>query len=187
MSAARERIEPDLRMTREEYQAWAEGRPGRYERVHGVVVSMAPERLEHALAKGNVRDALRQAIRAAGLPCTAYPDGATVQIDNSDYEPDAIVRCGNPLPGTMTTVPDPLVVVEVLSPSTSANDRGFKFGEYFRLHSVRHYLIVWPDRPKVTHHHRGDDGEIRTEVITQGPIRLEPPGITIQLEDIYAA
>jgi hypothetical protein len=52
---------------------------------------------------------------------------------------------------------------------------------------VRHYLIVWPDRPKVAHHRRGDDGEIRTDVFTQGPIRLDPPGITIRLEDIYAA
>jgi Uma2 family endonuclease len=111
----------------------------------------------------------------------------TVQIDDSDYELDAIVRCGDPLPGAMTTVPDPLVVVEVLSPSTNANDRGFKFGEYFRSASVRHYLVVWPDRPKVTHHRRGDDGQIRTEVFTQGLIRLDPPGITIQLEDIYAA
>ena len=81
MSAAREQIEPDLRMTREEYLAWAEGRPGRYERVHGVVVSMAPERSEHALAKAKVWDALRQAIRTAGLRCTAYPDGMTVQVD----------------------------------------------------------------------------------------------------------
>jgi Uma2 family endonuclease len=174
-------------MTREEYQAWVKGRPGRYERVHGVVVSMAPERSEHALAEGKVRDALRQAIRAAGLPCTAYPDGMTVQIGDSDFEPDAIVRCGDPLPGTETTVPDPLIIVEVLSPSTSANDRRFKFGEYFRLPSVRHYLIVWPDRPKVAHHRRSDDGDIRTEVFTEGPIRLDPPGIAIQLEDIYAA
>jgi Uma2 family endonuclease len=187
MSATRGPVEPDLRMTREEYLAWVEGRLGRYERVHGVVVSMAPERSEHALAKGNVRDALRQAIRAARVPCTAYPDGMTVQVDDSDYEPDAIVRCGDPLAGAMTTVPDPLVIVEVLSPSTSASDRGFKFGEYFRLASARHYLIVWPDRPKVVHHRRDDDGEIRTEVFTQGPIRLDPPGIAIQLEDIYAA
>jgi Uma2 family endonuclease len=75
VSAAREPVEPDLRMTREEYLAWVQGRPGRYERVHGVVVSMAPERSEHALAKANAWNALRQAIRAAGVPCIAYPDG----------------------------------------------------------------------------------------------------------------
>jgi Uma2 family endonuclease len=113
-------------MTREEYQAWVDGRPGRYERVHGVVVSMAPERSEHALAKGNVRDALRQAIRAAGLRCTAYPDGMTVQVDDSDYDADAMVRCGDPLPGTETTVPDPLIIVEVLRrvpvPMTAASN-----------------------------------------------------------------
>ena len=55
-------------------------------------------------------------MRAAGLTCEVFTDGMTVAVDDSDYEPDALVRCGAPLPGDAVTVLDPLVIVEVLSP-----------------------------------------------------------------------
>ncbi len=58
------------------------------------------------------------------------------------YEPDALVRCGPPLPDDAVTLTDPVIVVEVLSPSTRASDAGTKLDDYVRLHSLRHYLIV---------------------------------------------
>lgn len=185
MSAA---IEPVARMSREEYRAWANHQNrGRFERVSGVVVAMAPERANHNLAKGNVRDALRQAVRDARLPCQVFADGMTLEVDDSDYEPDCVVRCGEErLPGDAVAVPDPLIVVEVLSPSTSAIDRAWKLEEYFRLPSMRHYLIVWADRQQVAHHRRTDRGSIETVTVTAGPIRLDPPGIEIEVEEIYA-
>ena len=110
-------LDPELRMSRAAYLQWAETQPiGRFERIEGVVVAMAPERLHHADRKALVWLALRRAILAAGLPCHAYPDGATVEVDDSDFEPDAILHCGPKLPGDAIAVPDPLVVVEVLSP-----------------------------------------------------------------------
>ena len=185
MSAA---IEPAVRMGREAYRAWVNRQDrGRFERVHGVVAATAPERANHNLAKGNVRDALRQAVREARLPCQVFTDGMTLEVDDSDYEPDCVVRCGGErLPGDAVAVPDPLIVVEVLSPSTSAMDRAWKLKEYFRLPSVRHYLIIWADRPQVAHHRRADGGLIDTVTLTAGLIRLDPPGIEIQMEDIYA-
>jgi Uma2 family endonuclease len=185
MSAA---IEPVARMSREEYRAWAnQQNRGRFERVSGVVVAMAPERANHNLAKGNVRDALHQAVRKARLPCQVFADGMTLEVDDSDYEPDCVVRCGEErLPGDAVAVPDPLIVVEVLSPSTSAIDRAWKLEEYFRLPSMQHYLIVWADRQQIAHHRRTDQGTIETMTVTTGPIRLDPPGIEIQVEEIYA-
>src|SRR5271166_485933 len=154
-------FEPIARMSREEYRAWAEQQPsGRFERVNGVVVAMAPERAGHNLRKALVWQALRQAVQAAGLPCEVYTDGMTVEVGDSDCEPDAIVHCGSKLPDDAVAVPDPLVIVEVLSPSTSATDRAWKLQEYFRLPSLRHYLIVWADRQQIAHHRRGDDGAI---------------------------
>ena len=185
MSAA---IEPVTRMGREEYRIWAAQQVrGRFERVAGVVVAMAPERASHNLAKGNVRDSLRQAVRRAGLPCQVFADGMTLEVGDSDHEPDCVVRCGNePLPGDAIAVPDPLIVVEVLSPSTSAMDRAWKLQEYFRLPSVRHYLIVWADRQQVAHHRRDERGSIETAILTGGPLRLDPPGIEFSVEEIYA-
>jgi Uma2 family endonuclease len=120
------------------------------------------------------------------LPCEVYTDGMTVEVGESDYEPDAVVHCGGKLPDDAVAVPDPVIIVEVLSPSTSATDRAWKLQEYFRLPSLRHYLIVWADKQQVAHHRRDDDGSIETRAVIAGEIRLEPPGITISVEDIYA-
>jgi Uma2 family endonuclease len=179
---------PDGPMSREQYRRWAEAQPrGRFERIDGLVVAMAPERRSHAKRKARVWLALTQAVEAAGLACEVYPDGVTVAVEESDFEPDAILRCGDALPGDGVDVPDPLVVVEVLSPSTRSGDLTGKMVAYFRLPSVRHYLIFWADRPQVVHHRQRDDGEgIETRVVTAGEIRLDPPGVGITVEEVYA-
>ena len=136
--------EPETPMTREEFLAWVEQQPaGRFERIDGIVVAMAPERASHNLRKGSARDALRRAIREAGLTsCQVFGDGMTVQVENSDFEPDALLRCGPLLPGDATKVSDPLVLVEVLSPDSGTRDRATKLRAYFKLPTVQHYLIV---------------------------------------------
>jgi Uma2 family endonuclease len=108
-------------------------------------------------------------------------------LADSDHEPDAVVHCGDKLPDDAVAVPEPLIIVEVLSPSTSATDRAWKLQESFRLPSLRHYLIFWADKQQVAHHRRSDDCSIETRAVTAGEIRLEPPDITISVEDIYAA
>src|ERR1700760_3252319 len=80
--------EPDLRMSREDYRRWAEAQTGRFERVEGTVVAMAPERSNHARRKAMVWLALHQAIVTGGLPCEVFPDGMTIEVDDSDFEPD---------------------------------------------------------------------------------------------------
>ncbi len=181
-------LEPDLRMSREQYRRWAEAQPrGRFERIDGMVVPMAPERLNHADRKALVWLSLRQAVASAGLPCHVYPDGMTVEVDDNDFKPDVVLHCGEALPGDAVAVPDPLVLVEVLSPSTRGDDLTRKLVAYFRLASVQHYLIFWADRPQVIHHRRRSDGEgIETRVMTAGEIRLDPPGVVITVEDVYA-
>jgi Uma2 family endonuclease len=174
-------------MTREEFLAWVEQRPtGRFERIDGIVVAMAPERASHNRCKGAARDALRRAISDAGLTsCEAFTDGMTVQVENSDFEPDAVLRCGPRLPGDSTKVPDPLVLVEVLSPDSGTRDRATKLRAYFKLPSVQHYLIVWPDEQRVVHHARMPNDQLATQVCVSGDIRLDPPGIVVTVEAFY--
>jgi Uma2 family endonuclease len=175
-------------MTRDEFLAWVDQQPsGRFERIDGVVVAMAPERASHNLRKGAARDALRRAVGQAGLAsCQVFGDGMTVQVDNSDFEPDALLRCGPPLPGDATRVSDPLVLVEVLSPDSGTRDRATKLRAYFRLSSVRHYLIVWPDEQRIVRHSRMPDDQIATQVFMAGEIGLDPPGIMVAVEEFYA-
>jgi Uma2 family endonuclease len=95
--------------------------------------------------------ALGDEVAAAGLPCQVFPDGMAVRIDDGT---DASVRCGPKLPEEAVQFSDPVVVVEVLSPSTRAQDTGAKLEAYFRLPSVRHYLIVNTATRSVIHHAR---------------------------------
>ena len=174
--------------SREDYRRWAEDQPrGRYERVAGTVVAMAPERIEHVRVKARVWQALDRAVRAAGLPCEALADGVTVEVgDDTDYEPDAVVNCGERVSGNVVAAPNPVVIVEVLSPSTRAVDTGAKLTDYLSLASVQHYLVVRADRRAVVHHQRTGDGAIETRLVTDGHITLDPPGIRVEVEEFYA-
>lgn len=179
--------EPETPMSREEFLAWVEQQPaGRFERIDGIVVAMAPERASHNLRKGSVRDALRRALKEAGLTsCQVFGDGMTVQVENSDFEPDALLRCGPLLPGDATRISDPLVLVEVVSPDSGTRDRATKLRAYFKLPSVQHYLIVWPDEQRIVRHSRVPNDEVATQVFVSGEIRLDPPGVTMTVEEVY--
>ena len=159
---------------------------GRYERVDGRIVAMAPERGAHPRIKGAIYKALDRAVTAAGVPCQALPDGATVETGDSDYEPDGLVNCGEPMADDAVAAPNPVIIVEVLSPGTASTDTGGKLADYFRVPSVLHYLIVQPNRRTVTHHRRTGDG-IDTRIIVNGAITMEPPRILISVEEIYGA
>jgi Uma2 family endonuclease len=101
------------------------------------------------------------------------------------YEPDALVYCGERLPGDAVEVPNPIIVVEVLSPGTLDHDTSGKLAGYFQVSSVQHYLIVDPAQRLVIHHRRTDDA-IETRIAGGGTLRLEPPGIELALGDLFA-
>jgi Uma2 family endonuclease len=175
------------KLTAEEFLAWAEGRPGRYELVDGEVLAQASERVAHAKTKLAAALALQDAVRRAGAPCHVLPDGVAVRVDAATvFEPDAQLYCGPELPPDTLIVESPLIVVEVLSPSTGRNDVLGKLS-YFRIASVVHYLILDPDEPLVIHHRRGQGADILTRLIHEGDIALDPPGLVIPLSDIYGA
>jgi Uma2 family endonuclease len=176
------------RFTVDEYLAWAEDHPGRYELFRGEIYPMSPETALHAEIKGAIHTALVLGLRERRLPCRAMPDGMTVRIDETTaYEPDALVYCGEKLAPTAIEVPNPIVVVEVLSPSTKRLDLGVKLAGYFRLPSLEHYLIIDPNQPSVIHHSRGTGDTILTRIVTDGSIILDPPGLELSLRDIYEA
>jgi len=176
------------RMTVDEFLAWAMTQPARYELHRGEVYVMSPENAGHAEIKFAIQRVLLAAISATGLSCYVLPDGMTVRIDDETaYEPDAIVYCGPKIARAAVEVANPLVVVEVLSPSTRSVDLSVKLAHYFRLPSVAHYLIVDPAQPMIIHHSRSGAGDtILTRVVTEGAIKLDPPGLELAVADIYA-
>jgi Uma2 family endonuclease len=174
------------RMTVDEYLAWAETEPGRYELHRGQVYTISPESAGHAEIKFAVHRAFFNAIRTAKLPCHVLPDGIIVRVDQTTaYEPDAVVHSGEKIARSAVEVPNPLIVVEVLSPSTRQFDVSIKLAGYFRVPSIAHYLIVDPSEPMIVHHARSSGGDIITRVVSEGTIALDPPGVDIAVEDIY--
>jgi Uma2 family endonuclease len=187
------------KMTVEEFLAWAEAQPGdaKYELIGGVPVlksgtdeepltAMAPERFAHAEAKFAITAKLKDAIRRAGALCQAAIDGLGVAVDeNTSYIPDAVVNCGDPVANDAQFAPNPIIVVEVVSPSSRARDFSDKFADYFRVPSIQHYLIVDLDRSVILHHKRGEAQTIVTAFAKEGALQLDPPGIEIHLDGIF--
>jgi Uma2 family endonuclease len=179
---------PERRMTSEEFLTWAQSQEeGRFELHDGQIIAMSPERAEHVEIKFNVTSALKLAIGRAGLPCFAYIDGLAVRIDaTTTFEPDAQVVCGEKVPSDAVAASNPVIVVEILSPSTGYKDLGPKVEGYFRVASIRHYLIVDPEPRRIIHHRRGDGEALETRIIASGVVRLDPPGSEISAEDVFA-
>jgi Uma2 family endonuclease len=176
------------RMTADEFLDWAIAQPDgtRYELVAGEVIAMAPERAVHGRAKVAAFDALRAAVVQAGLPCEAFVDGMAVRVDDTTvYEPDVLLRCGAPVADECIEIGDPVIVVEVLSPSSRHKDTGGKLDDYFRLPSVRHYLIVKTSNRTVIHHRRDDGGELQTRIMREGTIELRPPGLAVEVAALF--
>ena len=175
------------RMTVEEFLVWSQAQEGRWELQDGEPLAMSPERIAYLETKFTAATALKNALDRAQAPCRAVPDGATVRIAASTaFEPDALVYCGPRLPPDATEIPNPLIVVEVLSPGTAVRDHGAKLEGYFSLSSVMHYLILDADSRKAIHHKRGQGDVIEARILSDGVLRLNPPGLDIPVVDMFA-
>lgn len=176
------------RMTVPEFLEWAKRQPdGDFELVDGMIVAMVRERALHNLAKMAVARALQDAVGLAGVPCTVYGDGMAVEIDNHTARgPDALVQCGSPVDLDSMIADNPLIVVEVVSPTSERRDTDAKLVEYFSVPSIRHYLIFFPHKRVAVHHAKDARGEITTSFVHSGVINLAPPGIELSVDAILA-
>ena len=173
-------------MTLDEFLHWAERQPrGRFELLHGQPVKMAAERARHSRVKNRVLKAFETAIARAGLACEAMPDGMAVPIrGRATREPDALVTCGPKLDDDAILAPNPVIVVEVVSPSTAGTDAWDKVDDYLAVPSIHHTLIVDPIERTVVHHIRdGAVWEVR-EVAVDAILVLDPPGLSFAASEL---
>lgn len=171
----------------ESFDAWAETQIDRWELHDGRAVAMAPERAGHARIKANFYVGLRLAIGKAGLPCEALIDGPMVPGPGlRRFRPDVMVVCGSRPADDAHLVEEPIILVEVLSPSTEQVDSGIKLGSYLALGSLQHYLIVSATARTIIHHRRWSEDQFLTTIVSATSLDLSPPGVTIDFEDIYA-
>jgi Uma2 family endonuclease len=175
-------------MSAEAFLEWAEAQDdGRYQLIGGQIVAMAPERAEHGFVKYQAAKALEAAIAQAGLPCRAFVDSLGVKIDDTTvFEPDALVNCGAPISRGSLIAPNPVIVVEVISPTSTRRDLAVKFTNYFRHPGVQHYLVVVMENRTVIQHSRAEDDTLKTRIARLGDrLTLDPPGIAVAVSDLF--
>ncbi|WP_296916651.1 Uma2 family endonuclease [Polaromonas sp.] len=159
--------------------AWKPGQLYRHEFLDGDVVAMACAEDRHVTVSMNVAFALRQHL--SGSPCRTFMSDMRLHVAaaNSYFYPDVLVTC-SPLDLASSIVKtEPKLIVEVLSPSTAAFDRGLKFSQYRRLASLEEYLLIDLDSRSADSYRKGADGLwvlhlfARGEQVTLASVALE--------------
>ena len=169
--------------TVEEFEIWHARQPERWEFIDGQPRLMAPASMKHAIIKNNVGFALRQAM--ADLGCTALVDGPQILTDEISAIPDVVVTC-SALDLSTPVIAEPVIIVEVMSPSSEADDAGRKWFSYRKIPSLRHYLVVSQDERVVQLHSRAGD-LWRERFVSAGAIELDDPPVRLEIDAIYAA
>jgi Uma2 family endonuclease len=166
----------------EEFLAWAEGRAERWQFVEGRLVMMAGASDPHDFVTVNVILALAK--RLEGSPCRPHGPDRGVRIGRRNfYLPDVSVSCRRS-DGTFS--PEPVLVVEVLSPASERDDRGVKWRNCQRLVSLRHYLLLSQDEPVAELFSRGERGWTYTRFEgLDAEIALEAFGIALPMAELY--
>jgi Uma2 family endonuclease len=158
-----------------------------WELVAGRIVAMTNPTEVHEQMASNIGAPLKLAMDPIG--CPVYQGGIGVQrsdLPNGTYRmrPDVVVRCGRL--GTRNFITDPLVVVEVLSPSTIDVDRGDKLHFYKAQPTLRHIVLVYQDQMRTEHYRKTDEGW-PLEVLTKPDdlLNFEAVRFNIKLEQVY--
>ena len=171
-------------ITLTEFLTWEERQELRYEFDGVGPVAMTGGTLAHARIQRNLAFALTGLLR--GKPCEFL--GSDLKIKTSDDHiryPDGFVTCtGGENASTM--VSDPVVIFEVLSPSTAANDRIVKAREYQAMPSVQRYVMLEQDAIGATVYARSSDAWTHEILIDGSVLDLPEIGIALPLADLYA-
>ena len=172
-----------MRMTLEDFLDWDDGTDTRYELIEGEVVEIPLASPAHARIIRNLDLAIGQAL---GLPCLMLTGAGVVRPDRRHhfYAPDLLVTC-TPIPCEARPVPEPRLVVEVLSPGTGRHDRDSKLDGYRAIPTVAEIVFVWSDERRVQVWRRDRERWIVEDAIGDAVLRLESVEITAPLAAIY--
>jgi Uma2 family endonuclease len=178
---------PIRRMTAAEYLAWEREQPERHHYWHGEVFSMAGGTPRHAALIAAVTVELGVGHRAG--PCRTLSTEMRIVADEGEHYvyADASVACG-PMQlasGTKDVLANPSVVVEVLSKSTEAYDRGKKWDGYRQIASVGDYLLVSQSVPRIEHFQREASGEWHYRVVGAGGRVSLKTGAVVEVDSVF--
>ena len=169
-------------MSLEEFLAWEREQPERHEFDGFIVTAMTGASMAHVKITMNLAFALRQSLRGSG--CRPLSSDAKVIAGGSVRYPDIAVTC-QPMADRDDIVPEPVLIIEVLSPSTARVDRGRKKFDYFATPSVRQYAIVEQDERLVDLYTRTDAGWVNEVIADEAVLNRSSVGVELSLDAIY--
>ncbi|MBD2363114.1 Uma2 family endonuclease [Anabaena minutissima FACHB-250] len=183
------------KMTVEEYLIWETQQNIRYEYVNGEVFAMTGGTIPHNDITLNLYAALRPHLRSRG--CRVNVSDVKVQVtpESPYYYPDVIVSCNEQDLNARKFIKYPQLIVEVLSPGTSARDRGEKFSAYLKMPTLQEYVLIDSEKISVERYLRGEgrmwlyypytEGDIITlsSIEFQCPIELLYEGVVFGSEE----
>jgi Uma2 family endonuclease len=178
-----------LMMTLAEYFALEEATGIKHEFLAGEVVAMAGGTIEHGRLASKVSSALGAQLQ--GRPCEVFSSDVRVSVLATGLRtyPDLSVVCTRLErdPENANSVTNPVVLVEVLSDSTEADDRGRKFAHYRRIPSLREYVMVSQDDQRIEVYRRNDadEGWALYEATTGESVRLTSIGCELSVDEVY--
>jgi Uma2 family endonuclease len=176
-------------VTESEYLTLERASSTRHEFYHGRVYAMTGASEAHNLIVGNTLAALHAQLRRT--PCRIYPSDMRVKVAATGLYtyPDLSIVCGPPqfTDDAQDTLLNPLVIIEVLSPSTERYDRGMKFQHYRTIEALLDYVLIAQDQQRIEHFARQTGGQWLLEEITKpdGVCTLSAVAATIILDDVY--
>jgi Uma2 family endonuclease len=178
----------EARVSYAEYLAIEQRTDTKHEYLDGIVRAMAGGSIEHGRLPMRLRGLLEPAL--SGRPCEAFSSDAKIRIEasNRTYYPDLSVVCGRLERSTLDpeAITNPTVIVEVLSDTSEAYDRGEKFRHYRRLESLREYVLVSQKEPLVEVWRRVGNAWHPDEYGPGQHVRLESLEASISVDELYA-
>jgi Uma2 family endonuclease len=177
------------RMTRTEFLAFERASDTKHSYVAGELFDMAGASFEHNVVASNLTGELRALLR--DRPCLATASDLRVWLPATETftYPDVVVVCGERRfePGAdLDTLLNPTVVIEVLSRSTEAYDRGEKFEGYRSIPSLKEYVLVGSERQVVERYTREEDGWKLRPIVRGEPLVIAAIEAAIPWAEIYA-
>ena len=180
------KLEPELDI--DAYMAWEEDQPERHEYLGGEVFAMSGGTDAHYTILLNTATSLKATL--AGKPCRAFISGMKLRVDRADavFYPDVFVTCDprDRQPEASLAKQHPALIIEVLSDSTAAFDRGRKFEHYQQIDTLQEYLLIEQDRKHADLFRKNSEGLWVLHPAGEGDVvRLESVGAALALDGLY--
>jgi Uma2 family endonuclease len=173
----------------QEYLAFERVSKEKHEYFQGKLVAMAGASLIHNRLVANLLGEIREALK--NKPCEILPSDIRVSTPSREsyMYPDAVIVCGQPEmeDDKIDTLKNPVVIFEILSPSTEDHDRGRKFFFYRQIPSFKEYILVDSTKSFVEISRREENGAWKFETISDpdGQLFISSIGISIPMAEVY--